>query len=63
MKSDQPKTEGRKRNAAQDLGDRKGLVATKGAARTAATSRIAAGPDGPDAGAVGTTFKTPAGKS
>lgn len=63
MKSDQPQTEGRKRNGAQDLSERQGLVSTEGAERTAAKSRTAAGPDGPDAGAVGNTFKKRAGKS
>lgn len=54
-----PQTEGRKANAAEPLGDRPGLVSEKGAKRTGAKSRQAAGPDGPDARAVGDTFKAP----
>lgn len=52
-----PQTAGREANAAQDLGDRKGLVSDKGTQRTGEKSRRAAGPDGPDAGVVGATFK------
>ena len=50
-------TPGRRRNAAQALGDREGLVSDKAAERTGRKSRQAAGPDGPDAGVVGETFK------
>ena len=42
-------TEGRKANAAQPLGERKGLVSDRDAQKTAEKSRKAAGPDGPDA--------------
>lgn len=48
---------GRKANAAQPPGELPGLSTKHGAAKTAARSRQAAGPDGPDAGVVGETFK------
>jgi hypothetical protein len=50
-------TDGRKSNAAQPLGDKVGLVSNGGRDRTGEKSTSAAGPDGPDAGAVGQTFK------
>ena len=56
-KPDKPQTAGRDANAAQPLGDRKGLVSEKGTQRTAEKERRSAGPDGPDAGVVGATFK------
>lgn len=49
---------GRDKNAAQPLGDREGLISSKGTKRTGDDSRRAAGPDGPDATEVGDTFKT-----
>lgn len=52
-------TEGRKDNAAEPLGERPGLVSKKGVERTGEASRRAAGPDGPDAGEVGETFRKP----
>jgi len=52
-----PQTPGREANAAQPLGDRKGLVSDKGARRTAEKEQRSAGPDGPDAGVIGATFK------
>jgi hypothetical protein len=55
--TDKPQTEGRKANAAQPLGERRGLVSNNGTERTGKASRRKAGPDGPDAGAVGKTFK------
>ena len=60
-KSRKLQTEGRKANAAQPLGDRHGVVSDGDAKRTGAASRRAAGPDGPDARAVGDAFKTPPG--
>jgi hypothetical protein len=59
MSKEKNQTDGRKANAAQPLGEREGLISEKGAQRTGERSRIAAGPDGPDAGAVGATFKRP----
>ena len=50
-------TEGRKQNAAEPLGERPGLVSNAATQRTGEKSRRAAGPDGPDAKAVGDTFK------
>jgi hypothetical protein len=50
-------TKGRAANAAQPLGERKGLVSRAGTKRTGEKSAKAAGPDGPDAAAVGKTFK------
>ena len=55
---DKPQTEGREDNAAQPLGDRKGLVSNKQTERTGRESRRKAGPDGPSSAAVGRTFKT-----
>lgn len=49
--------QGRKENAAQDLGQRKGLVSDDATKRTGKKSVRAAGPDGPDARKVGDTFK------
>lgn len=40
--------EGRKDNAAQNLGDREGIQSKDAAARTAERERRSAGPDGPD---------------
>lgn len=56
-RTDKPQTPGRDANAAQPLGERKGLVSEEGAQRTAEKERGSAGPDGPDAGQVGATFK------
>lgn len=56
-------SKGREANAAQPPGERPGLVSKAGAAKTAARSRQAAGPDGPDAGEVGATFKAKPGKA
>lgn len=50
-------SDGRKANAAQPLGERPGLTSKAGAKKTGEASRKAAGPDGPDAGALGQTFK------
>lgn len=54
---DDAQMEGRKKNAAQPLGEQPGLVSKKGVKRTGERSRRAAGPDGPDARKVGDTFK------
>lgn len=48
---------GRKKNAAQPLGEQSGLVSKEGTEKTGQKSRRAAGPDGPDAAKVGATFK------
>ncbi|MCE3288031.1 MAG: hypothetical protein K0R83_43 [Caulobacter sp.] len=53
----QPNTEGRKANDAQPLGKAPGLKSDADQAKTAERSRKSAGPDGPDARAVGDTFK------
>ncbi len=50
-------SEGRKKNAAQPLGKREGLVSDKETKRAGEASKRAAGPDGPSAAAVGKTFK------
>jgi hypothetical protein len=50
-------TAGREENAAQPLGERKGLVSKKETKKTGVAERASAGPDGPDSGAVGKTFK------
>ena len=55
---DEPQTKGREANAAQKLGDRKGLVSVKETERTGRESRRKAGPDGPSSAAVGRTFKS-----
>jgi hypothetical protein len=51
-------TSARAKNAAQPLGDRKGLSSKTETGRTGEKARRAAGPDGPDAGEVGKTFKS-----
>lgn len=56
-------TPGREKNAAQPLGEREGLVSRKGTKKTGAAERTSAGPDGPDSGAVGKTFKEKGGKA
>lgn len=56
-KSDAAQSKGREANAAQPPGERPGLASEAAAAKTASRSRRAAGPDGPDAGVVGATFK------
>lgn len=56
-KSASGQSEGREKNAATPPGERPGLVSSEGVERTGQRSRKAAGPDGPDAGAVGATFK------
>ena len=58
MSDKDQQTKGRDKNAAQPLGERKGLVSKDASLRTARKSRRAAGPDGPDAGRVGDTFKS-----
>jgi hypothetical protein len=52
-----PQTPGRKVNAAQPLSERKGTDSEKQTQQTGETARRSAGPDGPDAGVVGATFK------
>ena len=55
--TDKAQTAGRKANAAQPLGEAPTQRSKAGREKTAAWSRVAAGPDGPDAGVVGETFK------
>jgi hypothetical protein len=55
--SKEQNAKGRQKNAAQPPGDRPGLVSEKGVKRTGEAARRAAGPDGPDAGEIGATFK------
>jgi hypothetical protein len=50
-------SKGREANAAQPLGERKGTASKAETIRTGREERKTAGPDGPDAGAVGKTFK------
>ena len=50
-------SKGRKGNAAEPLGQRSGIVSDKAANATGKSERKSAGPDGPDAEAVGKTFK------
>jgi hypothetical protein len=57
--TNKPQTDGRKANAAQPLGERKGLVSNAGTKRTAEAERRSAGPDGPDAGEITKTLLTP----
>ena len=56
--TDKAQTAGRKANAAQPLGEPPTRGSKAGAEKTASRSRVAAGPDGPDAGVVGKTFKS-----
>jgi hypothetical protein len=55
-------SDGRERNDALPPGERPGLVSEAGIQRTGEKSRRQAGPDGPDAGRIGETFKSPPGK-
>lgn len=50
-------TEGRKANAAQPLGERKGLASDAQTKKTGKAERRSAGPDGPKAQDIGQTFK------
>jgi len=50
-------TPGRDANGAQPLGERSGLASEKATRRAGKASTRAAGPDGPDAKAIGDTFK------
>lgn len=50
-------TKGRSGNAAQPLGERAGTSSKAATKRTGEASQRKAGPDGPDSGAVGKTFK------
>jgi hypothetical protein len=48
---------GRKANAAQPLGERQGTASKADVAKAGLKERKSAGPDGPDAKAIGDTFK------
>jgi hypothetical protein len=50
-------TSGREANSAQPLGERHGTESEKETKRTGERERQSAGPDGPDAGVIGETFK------
>lgn len=50
-------SKGREANAAQPLGERQGIVSKSDTKKTGEKERRSAGPDGPDARAVGDTFK------
>lgn len=56
--AERSQSKGREANAAQPPDNLPGSTAESGHNKTAARSRTAAGPDGPDAGVVGKTFKT-----
>ena len=49
--------EGRKANAAQNLGDREGIQSKDAAKKTGERSRQSAGPDGPDSREIGDPAK------
>ena len=55
---DMDNSEGRKRNAAQPLGERQGTASKESIRKTGRKERQSAGPDGPDAKVVGDTFKS-----
>lgn len=55
--ADRLQSKGRKENAAQPLGGRKGVVSHKQTVKSGKESVRRAGPDEPDAKAVGETFK------
>ena len=50
-------TKGRESNAAQPLGERHGTSSKEETLRTGRKERQSAGPDGPEAGVIGETFK------
>ena len=50
-------SDGRRANGAQPLGERHGLVSKRQTKKTAEREQSSAGPDGPDAGEIGKTFK------
>jgi len=50
-------TDGRRANSAQPLGERHGLVSDRQTRATGKKEQTTAGPDGPDAGVIGETFK------
>jgi hypothetical protein len=55
--ADKINTQGRKANAAQPLGERKGTASERQTKATGKDERASAGPDGPSAEAVSRTFK------
>lgn len=54
---------GREANDALPAGERPGLISSKGVDRTGRREQQTAGPDGPDAGEIGKTFKHPPGEA
>lgn len=63
MSSKQQQSAGREANNALPPGERPGLVSSDGVTTTGLRERQTAGPDGPDAGKVGKTFKRPPGET
>jgi len=55
----EPNTDGRKANAAQPLGERRGTSSRAATERVGKAEQKSAGPDGPRAEDVGRTFKKP----
>jgi hypothetical protein len=53
---------GRDKNAAEPLGERKGVMSNKATEKAGDKSTRKAGPDGPSAASVGDTFKSGEGK-
>jgi hypothetical protein len=62
MPKDDGNTSGRRKNAAQPLGERDGLVSQKQTKATARKERSVASADNLPAKALGETFKNPPGK-
>lgn len=50
-------TDGRRKNGAEPGGKPDGTTSTEAVEKTGRAGQIAAGPDGPDASAIGDTFK------
>jgi hypothetical protein len=52
-------SDGRRENAAEPLGERKGVTSNHATKKVGKESTRKAGPDGPSAASVGSTFKAP----
>jgi hypothetical protein len=59
--AEQPNTKGREKNEAEPLSEFTALGGKDSVQKTGEESRKRAGPDGPDAKAIGDSFKGPAG--
>ena len=59
--TDRNQSEGREKNGAHPAGKPDASTSDAAVKRTGERARQAAGPDGPDAGEVGETFKSPPG--